>query len=212
MRRDLHDGLGATLAALNLEAGAIKRSIRSHPDKAEALVDELRGDIRATIDDIRQLVYALRPPALDQLGLVASVQAQAVQSSRPDPDNPDGLRIRVEVEAPEELPQLPAAVEVAAYRITQEALTNVIHHAQAKHCLVRLEMKEGPMLSVEIVDDGLGIPPDRAKNGGVGLLSMRERATELGGTCQIGPVPGGGSRVIARLPLGQPSQAGGSTQ
>jgi signal transduction histidine kinase len=140
LRRDLHDGLGATLAALNLEAGVLRRSIRSDPEKAEALVDEFRTDIRATIDDIRHLVYELRPPVLDQLGLVEAVRAQAAQCSRPEAHGDS--RLYVKVEAPEELPSLPAAVEVAAYRIAQEALTNVVHHAQARHCLVRLELAQ----------------------------------------------------------------------
>lgn len=204
LRRDLHDGLGATLAALHLEAGALKRSIRSEPDKAEALVDEFKTDIRATIDDIRRLVYELRPPTLDQLGLVAAVRAQAVQSSRPDERPSDGsgdATLEVRIEAPEELPPLPAAVEVAAYRITQEALTNVIHHAQARHCLVRLEMADD--LRVEIVDDGVGLASSRQRNGGLGLLSMRERAVELGGTCVIERAPGGGTRVAASLPLSE---------
>jgi two-component system NarL family sensor kinase len=230
LRRDLHDGLGATLAALNLEAGALRRSIRSDPKKAEFLVDELRADIRATIEDIRRLVYDLRPPTLDQLGLVAAVKAQAEQCSRPEEfvlngDPPDGKvgpdrlteptgmagpadparpalddpQLQVEVDAPEELPPLPAAVEVAAYRITQEALTNVVHHSQARHCQVRLEMTDE--LKLEIVDDGIGLPSGRNGVSGIGLISMRERAFELGGTCVVEPAPGGGTRVMASLPL-----------
>jgi signal transduction histidine kinase len=202
LRRDLHDGLGATLAALQLEVGALKRAIRGDPDKAEALADEFRADIRATIEDIRRLVYELRPPTLDQLGLVAAVRAQAIQSTRSGDSGRVGGEepsLEVRIEAPEELPPLPAAVEVAAYRITQEALTNVVHHAQARHCLVRLEMADE--LRVEIVDDGVGVAYGRQGNGGLGLLSMRERAVELGGSCVVQPAPGGGTRVIASLPL-----------
>jgi len=202
LRRDLHDGLGATLAALNLEAGAVRRWIRRDPDKAEAQVDEFRADIRAAIDDIRKLVYELRPPTLDQLGLVAAVQAQAAQCSRPaesDADDFSAPQLKIDVDAPEEFSPLPAAVEVAAFRITQEALTNVVHHAQARRCLVRLAM--GRELTVEIRDDGVGLTPDYANNGGLGLLSMRERAVELGGTFQIGPAPEGGTRILATIPL-----------
>jgi signal transduction histidine kinase len=217
LRRDLHDGLGATLAALNLEAGALRRSIRSDPQKAELLVDELRADIRATIEDIRRLVYDLRPPTLDQLGLVAAVRAQAEQCSRPG-EAPAGQSsldslpttagssaklddplLQVEVDAPEELPPLPAAVEVAAYRIAQEALTNVVHHSQARYCLVRLKLADD--LELEIVDDGIGLASDRNGLSGIGLISMRERAVELGGTCVVEPAPGGGTRVLASLPL-----------
>jgi signal transduction histidine kinase len=201
LRRDLHDGLGASLAGLLLEAGALRRAIRTDPDEAEALVDEFRTDIRATIDEIRRLVYELRPPMLDQLGLVAAVRTQAAQCSRGN--GPDGVApadaLQVTVDAPEEFPPLPAAVEVAAYRIVQEALTNVVHHAQARHCHVRLELADA--LRLEVVDDGVGVPDGRSHAEGVGLLSMRERAVELGGTCLIEPAPGGGTRVLATLPL-----------
>ena len=102
------------------------------------------------------------------------------------------------VEAPEDLPNLPAAVEVAVYRIVQEALTNVARHARARACVVRLAlMKEE--VALEIVDDGVGIPGERTA--GVGLSSMRERAAELGGRCFVEKVPEGGTRVLVRLPL-----------
>lgn len=197
LRRDLHDGLGATLAALNLEAAVLRRSIRSDPEKAEALVDEFRRDIRATIEDIRNLVYELRPPTLDQLGLAEAVRGQAAQCSRAETQGEATLQITVE--APPTLPPLPAAVEVAAFRIIQEALTNVVTHAQAQHCVVRLEM--GDELQVEVMDDGVGVANGRQPGNGLGLLSMRERAEELGGTCLIEPAAGGGTRVVASLPL-----------
>jgi two-component system NarL family sensor kinase len=101
------------------------------------------------------------------------------------------------VEPPEDLPNLPAAVEVAVYRIAQEALTNVVRHARAKTCVVRLAVKE--YVALEIVDDGVGIPAERGA--GVGLSSMRERAAELGGSCVVESAPEGGTRVLVRLPL-----------
>jgi signal transduction histidine kinase len=104
------------------------------------------------------------------------------------------------MEAPEELPPLPAAVEVAAYRIIQEALTNVARHARARTCCVRLSVDEAAdALHLEVTDDGVGMPKDRGA--GVGLSSMRERAEELGGICDVEPIPTGGTRVLARLPL-----------
>jgi signal transduction histidine kinase len=101
------------------------------------------------------------------------------------------------VEADGELPALPAAVEVAAYRIASEAMTNAVRHAGAARCEVRLI--GGPDLTVIIEDDGAGLMPDRSA--GVGIASMHERAAELGGDCRIEARFGGGTRVIARLPL-----------
>jgi signal transduction histidine kinase len=101
------------------------------------------------------------------------------------------------VEAPEDLPNLPAAVEVAVYRITQEALTNVVRHARARTCVVRLAVNDNVALG--IVDDGVGIPEERSA--GVGLSSMRERAAELGGSCVVEPAPKGGTQVLVHLPL-----------
>ena len=197
LRRDLHDGLGATLAALNLEAAVLRRMIRRDPVKAEALVDEFRQNIRNTIEGIRHLVYELRPPTLDQLGLAEAVRLQAVQCSRSEALGEES--VQVEVKAPDMLPTLPAAVEVAAYRIVQEALTNVVHHARARHCVVRLEIKDG--LRVEILDDGVGVACGSKVGNGLGLVSLCERAEELGGTCRIEPIADGGTRVLALLPL-----------
>jgi signal transduction histidine kinase len=191
LRRDLHDGLGAQLAGLNVQAGTLRRLIPRDPDAAEELVVELREELRGAISDIRRLVYDLRPPALDDLGLVESLRQLGERyGSKGEPLN-------VLVEAPEDLPDLPAAVEVAVYRITQEALTNVVRHARARTCVVRLIVEED--VTLEIVDDGVSIPAERSA--GVGLTSMHERASELGGICIVEPVPKGGTKVLVRLPL-----------
>jgi two-component system NarL family sensor kinase len=112
----------------------------------------------------------------------------------------------ITMEMPESLPPLPAAVEVAVYRICQEALTNVVRHAKASQCLVELTLAHdegtGPVVRMEIRDDGRGLPA--GLRAGVGLRSMRERAAELGGTCVIEPVLTGGTRVFARLPVATP--------
>ncbi len=191
LRRDLHDGLGAQLAGLNVQAGALRRLIPRDPDAAEEVVVELREELRGAIADIRRLVYDLRPPALDDLGLVESLRQLAERyGSKDEP-------LSVLVEATEDLPNLPAAVEVAVYRITQEALTNVARHARARNCVVRLVVNED--VALEIVDDGVGIP--EVRSAGVGLSSMHERASELGGSCTVEPVPKGGTQVLVRLPL-----------
>jgi signal transduction histidine kinase len=191
LRRDLHDGLGAQLAGLNVQAGTLRRLIPRDPDAADDLVVELREELRSAIADIRRLVYDLRPPALDDLGLAEALRRLAEHYGS------EAERLRVLVEVPEDLPNLPAAVEVAVYRIVQEALTNVARHAQAHSCVVRLAVNEE--VGLEIVDDGVGIPAECSA--GVGLSSMRERASELGGSCVVERAPEGGTRVLVRLPL-----------
>lgn len=203
LRRDLHDGLGAQLAGLNVQAGVLRNLIPRDAGAADTLVVELRGEMRSAIADVRRLVHDLRPPALDELGLVGALRRLAERSGAED-EGP-----RVSFDAPEEaggggLGSLPAAAEVAAYRIAQEALTNVVHHARAKACAVRLSVEEGE-LTLEVADDGVGLPDEHPA--GVGLLSMRERAEELGGTCAVERTADGGMRVLARLPLPGPPPA-----
>ncbi len=201
LRRDLHDGLGSTLAALHLQAGAIRAIVRHDPAAAEEELADLQAEIRSAVGDIRRLVYALRPPTLDELGLVAAIQQYAAQcgisGSGKEQATQSGANLHIVVEAPEQLPVLSAAVEVAAYRVIQEALNNVTRHAQAGTCMVRLALLNG--LQLEITDDGVGLPTEL--RAGVGLLSMRERAAEVGGSCDVGPAPGQGTRVLVKLPM-----------
>lgn len=187
LRRDLHDGVGPMLAALSLKAGGLRHIIPRDPDAAAVQAAELRDQIRGVIADIRRAVYDLRPPALDELGLVQAIREQAAQFTA------QGLQVTVET--PEQMPALPAAVEVAVYRITLEALTNVARHAEARHCRVRLCAQDE--LQLEIRDDGRGLPERRRS--GVGLTSMRERAAELGGSFAIESV--GGTVIRVALPL-----------
>jgi len=201
LRRDLHDGLGPTLASESLKVGAIRKLMARDKAAADALLAELGDDIEATIADIRRLVYDLRPPALDELGFIGAIHERvATHHGHPAADDSGGCdtKLVVMVDAPERLPALPAAVEVAAYRIVQEALTNVVRHACAHTCLIRLALEAG-VLCVEIADDGAGLPAER--RAGVGLHSMRERAEELGGSLSVELVPTGGTRVRAQLPL-----------
>jgi signal transduction histidine kinase len=189
LRRDLHDGLGPQLASLTLKLETARNRL-AHDQLAETLLSDLAERTQATVADIRRLVYALRPPALDELGLLSALRELTLQS---------GNQISMRLDAPACLPELPAAVEVALYRIAQEALTNVVRHAHARHCDLRLTLDEAASwLVLSIQDDGSGLPPSRRV--GVGLVSMRERAEELGGTWTIEPVESGGTRVLARLP------------
>ena len=192
LRRDLHDDLAPTLASLGLTASTAADMISTNPATATKLVKELQTEIRATVGNIRRLVYDLRPPTLDELGLLAAVRERAVQYS----NAPDGFHVTVD--APAQLPALPAAVEVAAYRIVQEALENVSKHSQARICSIQFVNHNG--LEIEITDDGIGLLPNITP--GVGLRSMRERAEELGGSCVIERGVKGGTRVLAHLPTG----------
>lgn len=202
LRRDLHDGLGPTLASLGLKL-AVARRLLPPESAADPVLQEVRDDLRLATADIRRLVYGLRPPALDELGLLGAIRENVASYNdhRGGDEERQGQQIaeppHIRVEAPDRLPVLPAAVEVAAYRIVQEALTNVTRHAGASNCVVRLSL--AAWLLIEVVDDGAGIDP--AHHRGVGLHSMRERAEELGGSCRVEPGPAGGTRVLARLPV-----------
>jgi signal transduction histidine kinase len=195
LRRDLHDELGPTLASQTFKLDAALDWLDRDPVAARKLLGEVKAQTQATVADIRRLVYELRPPALDELGLVGALRAH-VQSLTAA----NGLHVTVD--APPDLPPLSAAVEVAAYRIALEALTNVVRHAQAHACQVHLAVVE-ESLQLDIADDGLGLPAEtrRETQAGMGLTSMRERADELGGTCVIENRPGGGTRVYAELPI-----------
>ena len=189
LRRDLHDGLGPQLATLTLELDAALNVLSSDPDRASRMLKEIRAQTQTAIGDIRRLVYDLRPPALDQLGLVGALQEHGARSTGNDLD--------VQVRVPADLQPLPAAVEVAAYRIATEALTNVLRHAQARHCTIWLCLADALYLAVD--DDGGGLPDGYRP--GVGMASMCERAEELGGGCRIERRAEGGTRLIARLPV-----------
>ena len=196
LRRDLHDGLGPRLSGIAFTSDAVRNLLRSDPAAAEELLRELRAETVTAIGEIRQLVYAMRPPALDELGLVPALRQQAAGlRSR------NGAPLAVTLTAPTDLPPLSAAVEVAAYRIVMEALTNVARHSPSEAAGVTIEAPTG-WLSLVVTD---GCPPaaggETVWQGGVGLTSMRERAAQVGGSFSAGPTPTGG-RVEALLPLG----------
>ena len=198
LRRDLHDGLGPTLAGIVQRLGLAAMLIPDNPERSMLLLRQLEDQVRATIGDVRRLVYDLRPPVLDQYGLLGALREEVGRIA--------GSSLDVNIEAPEHLPPLPAAVEVAAYRIVTEALTNVVRHAAAEHCVIRVQI-QGSMantatamtgLTLEICDDGCGIAPGVQR--GVGLHSMCERAEELGGTWSVEAGGNRGTRVRACLP------------
>src|SRR5690606_22308825 len=136
-------------------------------------------------------VYALRPPVLDEFGLVTAIREHIAPYT-----GPTGLQVTFDVTDP--MPALPAAVEVAAYRIAMEAFTNIVNHAAAQYCHILIKIATHALL-VEISDDGKGLPSNN--HAGIGLTSMRERAAELGGECVIENGRSGGIRVKASLPI-----------
>jgi signal transduction histidine kinase len=194
LRRDLHDGLGPTLASVVLGLDAAAGLVERDPAGAQRLLAEMKEEASGAVDDIRRLVYDLRPPALDELGLLGAVRQQAERMSLRD----SGMDVHVTAAGP--LPRLGAATEVAAYRIALEAVTNAARHARARHCSVLL-VADG-QLRVEVTDDGTGIAAPAQP--GVGLAAMQERATEVGGRCTVSNVDPAGTRVLAVLPLGTP--------
>jgi signal transduction histidine kinase len=191
LRRDLHDGVGPTLASLSQRRDTAADFVQRDPELSVQLLKELKGQVKSTVAEIRRLVYALRPPVLDEFGLVSAIREHLAPYM-----GPNGLKISFDVTEP--MPSLPAAVEVAAYRIALEAFTNVIHHAEASQCNIRIKL-DGNSLFLEVSDDGKGLPI--AAHSGIGFTSMHERASELGGECTIENISAGGTRIVARLPF-----------
>lgn len=187
IRRDLHDGLGPALAGVALGLEGASDLVRVAPDHAAERLAQLREDIVGVIAEVRKAVYGLRPSALDELGLVPALRerAEAIASGS----------VAVELDLPDNPPDLAAALEAAIFRIATEAMTNVVRHSRARHCTVRLEM--GDPISLIVEDDGIGCNGAR----GVGMMAMSERAAELGGSLAVENAGGGGTRVVARLPL-----------
>lgn len=192
LRRDLHDGLAPTLAAAGLSLDHARPAVRSDPAAAEAAIDEARQAVRGTIQEIRRLSRQLRPPALDALGLVGAIREQADALGGRSVSGPVII-----VEAPHDLPALPAAIEVAAYRITVEGMMNVVRHAAATTCRVSVGIADD-QLRIDVSDDGIGMT---AADSGVGLRAMRERAEEVGGDVTIEPSAMSGTHLLARLPV-----------
>jgi signal transduction histidine kinase len=187
LRRDLHDGVGPSLAAIVLKLNATES--RSDPDERNALIAEVREEVKAAIAEVRRLVDDLRPPAIDEVGLLNAMRQRAAALSGD---------VTFEVTGPAPPPPLPAAVEVAAFRIAAEAMTNVARHSGATRCRVEIEVS-GTTFQLTVSDNGHGT--DRTTEGGIGWTTMRERAAELGGSCTITSRPEGGLVVRAVLPL-----------
>jgi signal transduction histidine kinase len=224
LRRDLHDGLGPVLAAQRLKLGSARYFLNQDPAVADRLLAEQEQDLDAALQEVRRLIDNLRPPALDDLGLAVAIQRVAAhycQTGSAQAGNEESSRaassLQVSVDVPNALPPLPAAVEVACYRIVQEALTNVVRHAEARHCWLTLKVVKRAggaqgerVLLLTVADDGRGLEGrgmdsrglGSTGGSGLGLHSMRARAEELGGTMSIGPNRPLGTLLRVQLPIG----------
>ncbi|MFD7877741.1 sensor histidine kinase [Streptomyces sp. NPDC059766] len=188
LRRELHDGLGPVLTAIGLTLDAARARLATDPPAAERHIVAAREAATQALADLRKVVHGLRPPTLDDLGLAGALRSQAERLTTGSP-------LQVTIEA-DELPDLPAAVEVAAYRTAVEAITNAVRHSDGRQCRVRLNASARELV-LQVGDDGASAGPWLP---GVGVTAMRERAAELGGSCQAGPSPDGGT-VTAWFPL-----------
>ncbi len=209
LRRELHNAIGPSLAALDLRIGTLAiltRQLTEQVGKAanentagltidaaantlSAQTGETRQQLRKIIADLRRIIYDLRPALLDELGLVAAIQEQVMQFSQ------GGLSVTLHT--PNAVLFLPAAVEVAAYKIIIEALSNVARHAEATQAEVSIRIAPSGV-HLDIMDNGKGIAPDQRH--GVGLGSMHEVAAQLGGQVSAAPRPAGGTQVQAFIP------------
>ena len=191
LHRDLHDGLGPLLTAAAFRADAVHNVLRTDLERADLLLSQVRTEIRQALGDVRGVVYGLRPLELEELGLVGAVRERVTAAQR------GGAQpLVIDLDAPDELPELSPAVEVAAYRIAVEAVTNVARHSPASNCVVRV--RAGDQLTIEVTDDGPAGPDPWTA--GVGIRSILDRAEELGGHASAAPTTTGG-RVFAALPL-----------
>jgi signal transduction histidine kinase len=195
--REVHDVVGHGLAVINMQAGVALHVLDRRPEQARVALEAIRHASKESLDEVRATLAVFRQPdvrraepGLGQLeGLVAAMAERGLPVELVVGGRPAGL---------------PAAVDLAAYRIVQESLTNVVRHAGASRATVRVEY-EPDRVVVEVTDDGRTRGAAWRRPGGHGLAGMRERASALGGELAAGPRPEGGFRVLARLPAGAAS-------
>jgi signal transduction histidine kinase len=192
IRRDLHDGLGPSLSGVALGLEAIKTALPGNPQLATTMTSRLLGEVQSAVEEIRRIIDALHPGALDRDGLVTALRERA------DAVTARSSGLLVTVEASETLPTMTPGVEHAAFRIADEAVNNVVRHASASRCWVRITADED--LLIAVTDNGVGMPTQPRREG-VGLASMRKRALDLGGELTIRAGADGGTTIEARLPL-----------
>jgi signal transduction histidine kinase len=188
--RELHDEVGQTLGALLVELGQLSKLVPAEHDLLQGLIARIKSSAETAVKSIRDLALLLRPPMLDDLGLVPALEWQGREISRRGD-------MEVDVHSETVSDELADDVKVCVYRIVQEALTNAERHSGAKHATVSVEHSEGK-IRLQIVDDGNGFHADRVR--GMGILGMEERAKRLGGSLAIKSAPGKGTTVLAEIP------------
>lgn len=199
LSRELHDGVGQVLTAVKMDLGMIERAIEGGGDTASlrARIREAREQVTGLMQDVRTMSQLLRPSMLDDFGLVPTLQWLTERFSA-------RTQVDIELRTPQAEPRLPGPLEVLLYRVTQEALTNVMKHARARHVEIELRVSGGEV-ALRIADDGVGFDVERFRRtpavGGVGLLGMRERVAHYNGRLDIRSGPAGGVHITVTVPL-----------
>ncbi len=195
--RELHDGLGQIMTAVNIELQMLHDS---SPSEMQPKVDDVRALARQVMTEMRRVSHELRPAILDELGLAEAVRALAERMAK-------HAHIDIQYKVGGEIDRLPADSKTACYRLVQEALNNVVRHANAQRAEVLL-VRDGERLTVTVTDDGRGIrydpsAPEANRDGHFGLMGMQERIRAIGGTFAFGPPPDRrqGTQIKAELPV-----------
>jgi signal transduction histidine kinase len=190
--RELHDEVGQTLGALLVDLGQLSNFVSPSDTIVKDQIARIKTAAESAVRSIRDMALLLRPPMLDDLGLIPALEWQARETSRRGD-------MEVDVQAGELPGNLPDEIKIGVYRLVQEALQNAATHAHAKTAKVSVK-RDANNVVVEISDDGIGFQPERTR--GMGILGMEERVRQLGGTFNLRSVPGKGTTVHAVLPIG----------
>jgi signal transduction histidine kinase len=188
--RELHDEVGQTLGALLVDIGQLSKLVPAEDNFLQSQITRIKSVGESAVKSIRDMALLLRPPMLDDLGLVPALEWQGREISRRGD-------MEVDVHSENVSEQLPDDVKVCIYRMVQEALNNAARHSGAKHAKVSIAQNAGK-IHVEVSDDGKGFQAQRVR--GMGILGMEERVKRLGGTLTIQATPGTGTTVTAELP------------
>jgi len=189
--RELHDEVGQTLGALLVYVGQLTNLVPSGDKILEGQIERIKAAAESAVKSIRDMALLLRPPMLDDLGLIPALEWQARETSRRSD-------MEVDVEAGDLKENLPDELKICIYRLVQEALQNAATHAHAKHAKVIVK-QDSDRVVTEIIDDGEGFDAERTR--GMGILGMEERVRQLRGIFKIDSAPGKGTTVHAELPL-----------